>query len=87
MFSYLKKLLDSTDATASLRHFAFLIVVIFGVIALGAEEVVGLVKHGAGITSEWNFGFLTLAGAATGSKIAGARQRPEDTATTEAPKE
>jgi hypothetical protein len=88
MFGYIKKLLDSTDATASLRHFSFLIVVAFGVLALGAEEIVGLIKHGTGITSEWNFGFLTLTGAATGSKIAGAiRGKGNDAATSEAPKE
>ncbi len=86
MVSYLKKLLDTTDATASLRHFAFLIVVIFGVIFLGAELTVGLIKRGSGMTSDWNFGFLTLTGAVTGSKIAGGMRKP-DTATAEAPKE
>lgn len=85
MIAYIKRLLDTTDATASLRHFAFLVVVIAGVIFLGADLAVGLVKRGFGISSEWNFTFLTLTGAVTGSKIAGMK-KPDGTAI-EAPKE
>jgi hypothetical protein len=69
--AYLKKFFDSTDATASLRNAAFALVVVSGVVYLGAELVVGLVKFGRGITGDWNIGFGILSGAATSAKIAG----------------
>lgn len=70
-FAYLKKFFDTTDPTASLRHAAFALVVVAGVVYLGAELVVGLVKHGTGITGDWNMGFGILVGGVTGAKIAG----------------
>lgn len=69
--AYLKKFFDSTDATASLRNAAYALVVLSGVVYLGAELVVGLVKFGRGITGDWNVGFGILTGAATSAKIAG----------------
>lgn len=78
-FAYLKKFLDSTDATASLRNAAFALVIVAGVIYLGAELVVGLVKRGTGITGDWNMGFGILSGAVTGAKIAG-KVAPKDPA-------
>lgn len=76
-FAYLKKFFDSTDATASLRHAAFALVVVAGVLYLGAQLVVGLVKTGNGITGDWNMGFGILSGAVTGAKIAG-KVAPKD---------
>jgi len=79
-FAYLKKFFDSTDATASLRNGAFALVVVSGVIYLGVQLIVGLVKTGVGITGDWNMGFGILTGAVTGAKIAGkvAPQTPDD---------
>ncbi len=71
MFAYLRKFLDSTDATASLRNAAFALVIVAGVVYLGAQLVVGLVKTGVGITGDWNMGLGILAGAVTGSKLLG----------------
>jgi hypothetical protein len=69
--NYLKKFFDSNDGTASLRNAAFALVMIAGVIYLGAQLAVGLVKTGVGITGDWNMGFGILTGAATGSKLLG----------------
>lgn len=74
MIAYVKKFLDSTDATASLRNAAFGLVIVAGVIYLGADLVVRLVKTGVGITGDWNMGFGILTGAAAGTKIAGNRK-------------
>ena len=73
MIAYVKKFFDSTDATASLRNAAFALVVVAGVIYLGAQLVVGLIKTGVGINGDWNMGFGILVGAAAGTKIAGNR--------------
>jgi hypothetical protein len=73
-FVYLKKFFDTTDPTASLRHAMFALVVVAGVLYLGAELVVGLVRHGSGITGDWNMGFGILVGGVTGAKIAGKPQ-------------
>lgn len=70
-FAYLKKFFDATDATVSLRHAAFALVVAAGVLYLGAQLVVGLVKTGVGITGDWNMGFGILLGGVTGSKLLG----------------
>lgn len=70
-FAYLKKFFDSTDATASLRHAAFALVVVAGVVYLGAQLIVGLVKTGIGITADWNMGFSILIGSVTASKLVG----------------
>ncbi len=75
--SYVKKFFDSTDATASLRNAAFALVVVSGVVYLGAQLTVGLVKTGIGINGDWNVGFGILASAATSAKIAG-KPRPGD---------
>jgi hypothetical protein len=77
--NYLKKFFDSNDGTASLRNAAFALVVIAGVVYLGAELVVGLVKIGRGITTEWNVGFGILTGAATGSKLLGQKLHNDST--------
>jgi hypothetical protein len=77
--SYLKKFFDSNDASASLRNAAFALVIVAGVVYLGAELVVGLVKKGTGITGDWNMGFGILAGAATGSKLLGQKLHNEAT--------
>lgn len=79
-FAYLKKFFDSTDATASLRNAAFALVVTAGVLYLGAQLVVGLIKTGIGITGDWNMGFGILVGGVTGAKIAGkvSPQAPAD---------
>jgi len=71
MLAYLKKFFDSTDGSASLRNAAFALVVVSGILYLGAELVVGLVRYGHGVTSDWNMGFGILAGAVTGSKLIG----------------
>lgn len=71
MFSYIKKFFDSTDGSASLRNAAFALVVAAGVIYLGAELVVGLVRYGHGISADWNVGFGILVGGVTGSKLVG----------------
>lgn len=78
--NYLKKFFDSNDGTASLRNAAFALVVIAGVVYLGAELVVGLVKIGRGITTEWNVGFGILTGAATGGKLLGQKLHNDSTA-------
>jgi hypothetical protein len=78
--NYLKKFFDANDGTASLRNAAFALVMIAGVVYLGAQLVVGFVKTGIGITAEWNVGFGILTGAATGSKLLG--QKLHNTAET-----
>jgi hypothetical protein len=78
MLTYAKKFFDNTDATASLRNAAFALVVGAGVIFLGAQLIVGLIKTGTGITGDWNMGLGILTGAAAGTKIAGNRDRPTD---------
>jgi hypothetical protein len=78
--SYLKKFFDSNDGTASLRNAAFALVIVAGVVYLGAELVVGLVKTGTGITGDWNMGFGILTGAATGSKLLGQKLHNDSTA-------
>lgn len=77
MFGYLKKFFDTTDPTASLRHAMFALVMIAGVLYLGAELVVGLVKRGTGMSGDWNVGFGILASATTGAKIAGKAPAPK----------
>jgi hypothetical protein len=69
--NYLKKFFDSNDGTASLRNAAFALVIVAGIIYLGAQLVVGLVKTGTGITADWNMGLGIIATAATGSKLIG----------------
>ncbi len=73
LFAYLQKFLDSTDTTASLRNAAFALVMVSGVVYLGADLVTGIVKRGVGITSDWNMAFGILTTAATGSKLIGAQ--------------
>jgi hypothetical protein len=69
--NYLKKFFDSNDGTASLRNAAFAFVVLAGVVYLGVQLVVGLVKTGTGITADWNMGLGIIVTAATGSKLIG----------------
>lgn len=78
--NYLKKFFDSNDGTASLRNAAFALVMLAGVIYLGAQLAVGLVKTGIGITTDWNVGFGILTGAATGSKLLGQKLHNSATA-------
>lgn len=63
--AYLQKFLDSTDATASLRNAAFALVMVSGVLFLGAD------LHRHGIRSDWNVALGILTTAATGSKLIG----------------
>jgi hypothetical protein len=69
--AYLQKFLDSTDTTASLRNAAFALVMVAGVLYLGADLVNGIARRGVGITSDWNMAFGILTAAATGSKLIG----------------
>jgi hypothetical protein len=77
--NYLKKFFDSNDGTASLRNAAFALVIVAGIIYLGAQLVVGLVKTGTGITADWNMGLGIIATAATGSKLIGQAIHNEST--------
>jgi hypothetical protein len=70
-FTFLKKFVDLTDPTASLRHAMFALCMTSGVVYLGVDLVVGEVKRGVGITSEWNVAFGILLSAATTSKLVG----------------
>jgi len=78
--NYLKKFFDSNDGTASLRNAAFALVVIAGVVYLGAQLAVGLAKTGTGITGDWNMGLGILVGAVTGSKLLGQKLHNDSTA-------
>lgn len=78
--NYLKKFFDSNDGTASLRNAAFALVILAGVVYLGAQLAVGLMKTGVGITTDWNVGFGILTGAATGSKLLGQKLHNQSTA-------
>lgn len=68
---YFKKFFDSNDGTASLRNAAFGLVIVAGVTYLGADLIVAIARGARGVTSDWNFGFGILTGAATGSKLMG----------------
>lgn len=80
MLTYLKKFFDSNDGTASLRNAAFAVVVLAGVVFLGAQLTVGLVKSGKGITGDWNVALGIIAGAVTGSKLVGQKLHNDSTA-------
>lgn len=63
--AYLKRFLDAADPSASLRHAAYAIVVVFACGWLTWDMIRGP------ITSEWNVAFGLLLAAVTTGKIAG----------------
>ena len=54
--------------------------VLAGVVFLGAQLTVGLVKSGKGITGDWNVALGIIAGAVTGSKLVGQKLHNDSTA-------
>jgi len=83
-FHYISKFLDSTDASVSLRNAVFALVMIAGVLYLGADLATGIIARRVGISSEWNMAFGILTTAATGSKLIGQRLAAKTTSDTPA---
>jgi uncharacterized membrane protein YedE/YeeE len=71
MKGYLKRLLDSSDPTASIHNACYAGVVIVGVLFLAVGLVVGIVRHGQGLPFDWNTAFGILVAAVVGGKIFG----------------
>lgn len=71
---YLARFLDKTDPTASLKHAAFAVVILFGCLWLSWNLFV--VEK---ITTEWNYAFGILMGAVTASKVVGSSPSPAPT--------
>jgi hypothetical protein len=67
---YLGRFLDQTDPTASLRHAAYAVVVVFALGWLTWDMIRGP------ITSEWNVAFGLLMAAVTTGKLVGAAASP-----------
>lgn len=76
---YLGRFLDKTDATASLKHLAYAVVVGFGCFWLTWDMLRGP------ITSEWNMAFLALLAAVTTGKVVGSGPAPAPTVGAAAP--
>ena len=73
MREYLKKFLDATDPSASLKHAAYALVVCFGCGWMTYDLCVKTLDAGVkrGITAQWNISFGLLLTAVTGAKVLG----------------
>jgi hypothetical protein len=73
MREYLKKFLDQTDPTASLKHAAYASVICFGCGWLTYDLMVKTIEAGVkrGITAQWNVAFGLLLAAVTTGKVMG----------------
>jgi hypothetical protein len=71
MISYIKRLLDASDSTASVHNACYAGVVACGLLFLTVDLVVGIVRGGQGLPFDWNTAFGILVAAAVGGKIFG----------------
>jgi hypothetical protein len=71
MKSYLKRLLDSTDPTASVHNASYAGVVAVGLVFLAVDMTVGILRHGKDLPFDWNTAFGILIAAVTGGKLFG----------------
>ncbi len=70
---YLLRLLSATDASASLKHAAFAVVVVAGVVWLSWS------LHREGLTANWSWAFGALLTAVTGAKVLSRQAGPTGT--------
>ena len=71
--SYLLKLLDSTDSTASLKHFAYALVVACSCCWLSYDLAIKTGNEKRGIDGNWCVAFASLLAAVTTGKVMGGK--------------
>jgi hypothetical protein len=71
MKDYIKKLIDSTDPTASVHNACYAGGIAVGIVFLAIGLVVGIVRKGTGVPFDWNTAFGILIAAVTGGKVFG----------------
>lgn len=72
VLDYLKRLIDPTDNGASLRHAAFLVTILSGIVWLSVDMVIKEAGGGhRGIDGNWDTAFGLLLAAVTGAKVWG----------------
>ena len=77
MITYIKRLLDASDQTASVHNACYASVVACGLLFLAVDLVVGIVRQGQGLPFDWNTAFGILVAAAVGGKIFGKQDGPK----------